>query len=433
MNYSEFPVIWRIRENQEQLTLKNSVLSKLFFCLKISLGLIFCTPFVMAQTDLLDAQSLSEEKVFESLAEALKEPEKVFILDLSEQSLASLSPEIAQLKRLQILYLNNNELAELPPEIIQLENLQWLDLYANRLSALPSGFENLKNLTHLDLGDNRFREIPTAVYRLPFLKELYVYGNRLKVISPQITQLDSLRELRLGGGFQFFFGGNRIRQLPDNFGELTNLQELYLPDNRLKKLPASFGELPRLRWLDLGHNRFTQLPPAVQDLDSLDHFTIWDRGFATSKKEALSQAHPEANINYQTDYEGNLWGVQVGFQQGKFSVVEVGIARAFKKDILVAALGLSGEFNLNGDMQGVKLSGWANGIGIFSAGMHAGYYWDEAQNNITLRPEVGLGLSLWSLNYGYNILFLNGSENINKHMVTLRLVIPFSPVSSIFK
>ncbi|NJO02534.1 MAG: hypothetical protein HC880_13330 [Bacteroidia bacterium] len=122
-----------------------------------------------------------------------------------------------------------------------------------------------------------------------------------------------------------------------------------------------------------------------------------------------------------------------GFQQGKFSVVELGVARAFKKDILMLALGASGELNLNGKMAGAKLSGWVNGFTLFSLGLHGIYFWDEARNNLAIRPEVGLGLGFFSLNYGHNIVLRGGSENINRHMVSLRVLWPIAPAMSPFR
>ena len=69
------------------------------------------------------------------------------------------------------------------------------------------------------------------------------------------------------------------------------------------------------------------------------------------------------------------------------------------------ATGASAELNFNGKMSAVKASFWANGLTIFSLGLHGAYYFDDLKNSFALRPEVGIGWSLWSVNYGYNILF----------------------------
>ena len=394
---------------------------------------IFLTTRAKAQFPILDAQALSAQKAFTSLDKALNQPEKAYILDLGGQKLKKFPLEILKLTNLQKLILYSNGFSAIPEEIAQLKNLQYIDLYDNHLSDLPQGFTQLQNLEYLDLGDNYFREMPPELFDLPKLKDLYLYGNKLRRLHPALGKLKTLERLRLGGGFTFLSGGNHIRSLPESIGELSSLKELYLPDNCLKKLPASFGKLDSLRWLDLSNNRFRRIPASLSDLESLEYITIWDRGFSKKNKTKQEAQKPTTNFDFHDDFEGNLWGLSLGFQQGKFSVGELGIVRAFKKDIFVIATGLSTELNFNGKMSAAKASVWANGLTIFSLGLHGAYYFDDVQNNIALRPEIGVGWSLWSLNYGYNILFRKGSENINKHMLTFRLIVPIQPFFSPFK
>lgn len=47
---------------------------------------------------------------------------------------------------------------------------------------------------------------------------------------------------------------NSIKVLPNNFGELINLQKLDLYGNHLETLPLSFSRIKSLRWLDLREN-----------------------------------------------------------------------------------------------------------------------------------------------------------------------------------
>ena len=48
---------------------------------------------------------------------------------------------------------------------------------------------------------------------------------------------------------------NQLSYLPENFGELSQLQKLDLFGNQLEDLPLSFSNLSRLKWLDLRANR----------------------------------------------------------------------------------------------------------------------------------------------------------------------------------
>ena len=62
-------------------------------------------------------------QTYTDLSEALKEPDKVQILDLSNQGLTEIFPEICQLTNLTELRLVGNQIEVIPTEICQLTNL----------------------------------------------------------------------------------------------------------------------------------------------------------------------------------------------------------------------------------------------------------------------------------------------------------------------
>lgn len=365
---------------------------------------------------------LDKEKVYESFEEAFKTPEKVIVLNVSKQKLTSVPANIDQLVNLKKLVLSENKLKKLPGSIIKLTKLQQLEIAKNKLKKLPEGFEQLQNLRYLDLAKNKFRHIPAAVFQLKELETFYFFGNKETRVAPAITQMQQLKVLRLGD--------NRIRKLPDNFGQLPRLKDLFLPDNRLRKLPSSFNQLDSLDWLDLNHNRFRSLPQELKGLKNLHIAYFWDRGFSTSNKSAVEQALPQTKFNYDDKYAGKYWGFYAGFQQGNQSVVELGWVKGFKKDFLTYHYGLGAEYYLNGNTIGVKAGGWVNAL--IALGLQAGFYLEnDEQNNSkragTIRPEVGLGLNLFSLMYGHNFVIGDKLNNLNRHMVTLRFTLPVSP------
>jgi Leucine-rich repeat (LRR) protein len=59
-------------------------------------------------------------KTYTDLSQALKEPDKVQVLDLSNQGLTEIPVEICQLTNLTQLHLSGNNLNTLPSEIGQL-------------------------------------------------------------------------------------------------------------------------------------------------------------------------------------------------------------------------------------------------------------------------------------------------------------------------
>src|SRR5687768_4849869 len=101
--------------------------------------LIFLFLFVpgKARAQLLDSLMLAQSAIFESMEEALKDPEKVYRLHLKKQKLTSFPMDILKLVNLQELDLSKNKLTEIPEEIGSLSKLQILNLSKNQLELLP--------------------------------------------------------------------------------------------------------------------------------------------------------------------------------------------------------------------------------------------------------------------------------------------------------
>jgi len=106
--------------------------SFLIFCIAVG-ALVF-----PASAQLLDSARLPQQKFFESLEEALKEPDLVYRLNLGKQRLTAIPPEIFQFKNLQELDLSKNKITVIPPEISNLPLLQILDLSDNQIDYIPS-------------------------------------------------------------------------------------------------------------------------------------------------------------------------------------------------------------------------------------------------------------------------------------------------------
>jgi hypothetical protein len=391
----------------------------------------------LAQTPLedfyRDLEKLTGKKVYTSLTEALKNPNAVIDLNLSNQNLPEIPLEISQLTHLQKLNLSGNQIKKIPAHLSQLKSLKWLDLYNNKINEIAPEFSQLDSLFYLDLGWNKLKSVPSSIFALKNLQYLYLYANQLKTLPNEIGRLQKLESLRLGKGLKFFFGGNNLREIPDSISQLRHLKELHLPDNPLNKLPNSFNNLRSLQWLDIEHNRFTKIPAEIFEMDSLKYLSIWDRGFSKNSKQNLINQRPNIKTNYINDYEGNFWGISLGFQQGKYSIVEANLMRGFKKDILLVGFGAGIEQNLTVKSTGTKLSFWANGITIFSAGLSTIYYFTPQKNSLAIRPELGLGWGMWSLRYGYNILFAKNMTNVNRHLISAQFTIPINPLFSPFK
>jgi Leucine-rich repeat (LRR) protein len=62
---------------------------------------------------------------------------------------------------------------------------------------------------------------------------------------------------------------NNLERLPDDIGEMENLEKLSVYQNQLSSLPESFARLGKLQKLNLGWNCFETLPACLSQLRSL--------------------------------------------------------------------------------------------------------------------------------------------------------------------
>ncbi|MCU0427661.1 MAG: leucine-rich repeat domain-containing protein [Candidatus Kapabacteria bacterium] len=140
-----------------------------------ALLMVFSGAMFAQEASLLDDVTLSKEKEFTSLEEALKNPAKVYKLDLSHNGLAEFPIDILKLPNLQSLNLSNNGIEAIPGDIGKLPKLQRLNLATNGLKKLPAEIASLKHLKALDLSQNQF-----------LTSEL----NRVKTSLPQVSVHD---------------------------------------------------------------------------------------------------------------------------------------------------------------------------------------------------------------------------------------------------
>ena len=78
---------------------------------------------IFAESHVLDANELKKEKLYSSLEEALRDPQKVYRLNLSNSKLSEIPKEIEKLKNLQELGVTTNKIEFVPDEVCKLTKL----------------------------------------------------------------------------------------------------------------------------------------------------------------------------------------------------------------------------------------------------------------------------------------------------------------------
>ncbi|TAE49430.1 MAG: LysM peptidoglycan-binding domain-containing protein, partial [Cytophagales bacterium] len=219
-----------------------------------ALTFYFCVILLHAQGTLLDSKALANAKRYESLEEALKEPLKVYKLNLSGQGLKQLPAEIGQLKNLQVLNCSDNQLKSLAG-IEKLTSLTELSCRGNQLKSL-AGIEKLTSLTEVSCSNNQLKSL-AGIEQLASLTYLICDSNQLTSLSG-IEQLTSLRVL--------YCSYNQLTTLI-GIKKLTSLASLYCADNQLTNL-VGIEKLTSLTKLDCSYNQLISLS-GVEQLTSL--------------------------------------------------------------------------------------------------------------------------------------------------------------------
>ena len=246
----------------------------------ITILALFYTVLAQSQT-LLSNGELDTCAIYTSVEEAVLNPEKVFVLDLSANNLDVLPKELEKLTNIQRINLSNNRLRGLPDFFFELKTLQEINLEENKLDSLPAKISNLTNLKKLNLTRTKIPTIPASFSKLVNLKELNLSWNNLKPDSIlavfDLTQLEDLNLMR-----------NQLNVLDDRICKFNNLLYLNLNFNPLSKLPEQFGNLTQLIELDLGKNtELKSLPESFKKLVNLEYLNLKSVPLPFKEKQKL--------------------------------------------------------------------------------------------------------------------------------------------------
>ncbi|OVA15411.1 Protein kinase domain [Macleaya cordata] len=183
-----------------------------------------------------------------------------------------LSDKIHRLYSLESLDLSANFLyGSIPPKISAMAKLQILTLDGNFFNdTVPNWFDSLYNLTILSLKNNQLKgPFPFSICKIKTLTALALSHNNISGKLPNLGSLTSLHVLDLRenqidselpvmpkGLVTVLLSKNSFDgEIPEEYGELNQLQHLDLSFNFLQRTPpASLFSLPNISYLNLASN-----------------------------------------------------------------------------------------------------------------------------------------------------------------------------------
>ena len=230
-----------------------------------------------------------DENSLKTLPSSIGKLGKLQILELSDNQLPSIPNSIGGLRSLKILNLCNNKVECVPHVLGDLTQLEVLDLSGNHLEHLPNHMKcaftlkkfycdrnrlvdipdwvsDLQNAVEVSMNDNQFyRQVISEKFGHTCQKLTYfdMGGNFMDKLPDSFGEMKNLQKLRLGSCIgelerRAFQNGNWLTYLPPSFCSLVTLTEIYLDENLLQELPEDFGNLVNLEFIDLGTGKFAQ-------------------------------------------------------------------------------------------------------------------------------------------------------------------------------
>ena len=196
----------------------------------LCLGLL-CLTVRAVDAQLLSQLALDSVKEYHSLESALKEPDKVYKLQLTRKKLKAVPEEIRQFKNLNALDLGNNKLRDLPEWMAELAYLQEFHAPKNKFTSVPKVVCAWKDLKRLDLHQNEITGLPACMGGLTHLFSLDMWSNDLEDFPQELEGMKELKFLDL-----------RVIQFDQ--GEMTRISELFPQVRIFFSQPCNCGTTP---------------------------------------------------------------------------------------------------------------------------------------------------------------------------------------------
>ncbi|KAL3698733.1 hypothetical protein R1sor_012809 [Riccia sorocarpa] len=241
----------------------------------------------------LRAVCIADCESFRAFPETLGDLVSLESLVISDcKSLHQLPGTLGQLSKLRKLEICGTEADELRTTVSSLGNLQPLDILqhlsiteregqisqpseiprCNNEPGLPDSLEHLSRLEHLEPIDwERIRALPDNFGNLTSLETLAISLCSITALPDSFSNLRNLTELSLVKC--------PLTDLPKEFGNLARLETLILRDSNVSLLPDSLSNLANLKELEMSNClNLTILPKSLGNITSLTKLTMSNCG-----------------------------------------------------------------------------------------------------------------------------------------------------------
>jgi leucine-rich repeat protein SHOC2 len=166
------------------------------------------------RAQLLSQTVLDSTREYYSIESAMKEPDKVYRLQLTKKKYKVLPEEIRQFKNLNALDIGKNKLKELPEWLGELVFMQEFHAPQNKFGTMPDVVCKWPHLKRLDMHQNEITGLLPCMGELTEVISLDLWSNDLEDFPDELKGMEALRFMDL-----------RVIQFDQ--GEMTHISELF--------------------------------------------------------------------------------------------------------------------------------------------------------------------------------------------------------------
>ena len=181
--------------------------------------------------------------------------------------------------------------------MLAMKELTIRSLKTNENKALEKLVE-FRRLSKLVIENTEIDSLPDNIGDLENLESLTVTGRRtvpskMKVLPDSIGNLTNLTELS--------FSDIPLKELPETIGGMSSLETLRVRFGQLKTFPKTIGKLSNLKFITADHNEIESLPDEIGNLAQLVSLILDDNNLS-SIPETLSNLNLLTQLRIDTNY-----------------------------------------------------------------------------------------------------------------------------------
>lgn len=213
---------------------------------------------------------------FDASVEVLSKIKSLKSIKASGCKLSTIGDGIGKLTQIESLDLNLNSIKTLPNAIDGMSNLKHINLSKNnQLNSIQlfSSISKLPKLEKIEITDCALKEISPAIGSLTQIKVLDASNNPLEKIPNEIGNLTSLEELYLGT-HTLTTTKIPLNSIPTSIGQCTQLKKIDLRFCSIAEFPASMSQLTNLQYLDASQNKLTEFPKFLKSLTQMQYLDL---------------------------------------------------------------------------------------------------------------------------------------------------------------